>query len=205
MCNDADFIVQIATIEDVNGIHNALKANLIEISDFEKISKKARKELEEKGFLRKEVDKQYYYEMIGNKQCDIYIAKDSTEKILGFASIHKNQYDVRALRSTLDNLYVNDPEILNLLTKKEKKFAYLDQISILPECKRRGIGKAIIAEALYKLHFPVVAFIVEQPLANKASAYWHEKCGFELVGTCDGSYKGKKFEWKIYLNWNNEN
>jgi hypothetical protein len=27
----------------------------------------------------------------------------------------------------------------------------------------------------------------------------HEHVGFELVGTGDGDYKGKKFEWLIYI------
>lgn len=204
MYNDDEIIVQLATIEDVPGIHNALKGNLIEISDFDKIPKKIRKELEEKGFLRKEVDEEYYRELIGNIECDIYVAKDTKGKILGFASIHKDKCDVRNFRSTLDNLYIKNNEIYDLLTKDKSKFAYLDQISILPEYKRKGIGRSIISEALFNLRYPVVAFIVEQPLANKASALWHEKCGFELVGTCDGSYKGKTFEWKVYLNWNNE-
>ncbi|MHA1535743.1 MAG: hypothetical protein ACTSP8_13575, partial [Promethearchaeota archaeon] len=51
-----NIIVQIANIDDVSGIHNALKQNLIEIRDFNKITKEQRVVLEEKGFLRKEVD-----------------------------------------------------------------------------------------------------------------------------------------------------
>jgi len=34
---------------------------------------------------------------------------------------------------------------------------------------------------------------------NKASALWQEYIGFKLVGTGDGVYKGKKFEWLIYI------
>ncbi|MHA1320676.1 MAG: hypothetical protein ACTSQ1_12820, partial [Promethearchaeota archaeon] len=55
-----NIIVQIANINDVSGIHNALKQNLIEIRDFNKMTKEQRVVLEEKGFLRKEVDKNYY-------------------------------------------------------------------------------------------------------------------------------------------------
>ena len=54
------------------------------------------------------------------------------------------------------------------------EFAYLDQVSILPEFKRKGVGTAIFQKALLKLDSPVVAFIVEKPLFNKASIYWHE-------------------------------
>jgi len=49
-----NIIVQIANIDYVSGIHNALKQNLIEIRDFNKINKEQRVKLEEKGFLRKE-------------------------------------------------------------------------------------------------------------------------------------------------------
>ena len=199
-----EIIVELATLKDSSGIYNALKRNLIEISDFDKIPKKIRNELEEKGFLRKEVDEEYYKELIENDFCDIYVAKNKDGKILGFASLHKNEFNVKNFRSTLDNLYIIDSEIEDLLTSESSKFVYLDQISILPDYKRKGVASKIISEVLFNIDYPIVAFIVEKPLANKASALWHEHCGFELVGTCDGSYKGKKFEWKIYLNLNKE-
>ena len=200
--NMDEFIVELATLKDSSGIYYAFKQNLIEINDFENIPDKTVKKLENEGFLRKEVGEDYYKDLISSNLCDIYVAKGNNGKVLGFASIHKNKSDVRKFRSTLENLYINNIQIKNLLTNESSKFAYLDQISILPKYKRKGIASAIISKALHNLQFPIVAFIVEAPLANKASALWHEKCGFELVGTCDGSYKGKKFAWKIYLNWN---
>jgi len=45
--------VEVASIEDAQGVLNALKQNLVEIRDIDDISNKQRKELEEKGFLRK--------------------------------------------------------------------------------------------------------------------------------------------------------
>lgn len=200
-----ELIVELAKIEDAEGIYKALKANLIEISDFNSIPKEEIKLLEENGFLRKEVDIDYYRKLINEDNCDIYVAKSKSGNVIGFASIHKNEYNVRDFRSTLNNLYIDDKDIISLLTHKDKKFAYLDQISIIPDFKRKGVGYAIISKALYDIKSPFVAFIVEKPLANKASIFWHEYCGFELVGTADGGYKGQKFEWKIYINWNNEN
>jgi L-amino acid N-acyltransferase YncA len=160
--------------------------------------------LEEHGFLRKEVDIDYYKKLINNENCEVYIAKTKNGDIIGFATVFRNKYNVRNFRSTLENLYIDNKEIMALLTKKDKKFAHLDQISIIPDYKRKGVGYGIISKALYDIKSSFIAFIVEKPLANKASALWHEYCGFELVGTADGSYKGQKFEWKIYLNWNNE-
>ena len=197
-----DVIVEIAKSKDALGVYNALKENLIEIHDFDKISKKQRKYLENRGFLRKEVDIKYYKELIEDQKCDIYIAKNINGDIIGFASIHKNKYNIANFRTTLDNLYTDDKNIEELLTSKEKKFAYLDQISIIPDYQRKGVGIAILNQILANTGVPIVAFIVEIPLANKASALWHEYNGFELAATCDGIYKEKKFQWWIYIHWN---
>lgn len=197
-----DVIVEIAKSKDSLGVYNALKENLIEIHDFDKISKKQRKYLENRGFLRKEVDIKYYKELIEDPNCDIYVAKNNNGDIIGFASIHKNKYNIANFRTTLDNLYTDDKNIEELLTSKEKKFAYLDQISILPDYQRKGVGIAILNQILANTEVPIVAFIVEIPLPNKASALWHEYNGFELTATCDGIYKDKKFQWGIYIHWN---
>lgn len=197
-----DLIVERATLDDVSEIFNVLKQNLIEIRDFKKIPKKIRKEYEQNGFLRKEVDEKSYKDLIQDDLWDIYVAKNNEGEILGFASIHKDRYNVKNFRSTLDNLYITDNKIEEFLTKESSRFAYLEQISILPKYKRKGVGSAIISKALANIRNPIIAFIVERPLANKASVIWHEKCGFKLVGTCDGFYKGETFEWKIFINWN---
>ncbi|GAI93671.1 unnamed protein product, partial [marine sediment metagenome] len=54
--------------------------------------------MEEKGFLRKEVDKNYYNNLIKNPHIDIYVAKKENGDIIGFVSIHKNIGDVRKVR-----------------------------------------------------------------------------------------------------------
>ena len=92
-----------------------------------------------------------------------------------------------------------------MLLNDEIEFAYLDQVSILPEYKRNGVGSVIFQEALLKLDSPVVAFIVERPIFNKASVYWHEHNGFTLEAISDGDYKGKSFKFLIYVNWNSTN
>jgi ribosomal protein S18 acetylase RimI-like enzyme len=197
-----EVIVEIAKPEDTLGVYNAFKENLIEIRDFDKIPKKQRDFLENRGFLRKEVDIGYYKGLIEDSNCDIYVAKSNNGAIIGFASIHKNKHNIANFRSTLDHLYVDNKNVEELLTSKDKLFAYLDQISILPDYQRKGVGTAILNQILANTEGPVVAFIVEIPLANKASALWHEANGFELVATCDGIYKEKKFQWRIYVHWN---
>ncbi len=194
--------VHLATLEDVSGIHNALIQNLIEIRDVNDLTKEQKNKLEEQGFLRKEVNKKYYAKLIENPNCDIYVAKNSENKIIGFASVHKNKYDVRNFRSTLRNLYAKKDKVKSLLTDKDKAFGYLDQVSIIPEMQHKGVGSAIMKKIFREIDMPIVSFIVKIPLANKASAHWHEKIGFKLEATSDGEYKGEKFEWLIYINWN---
>lgn len=197
-----DVIVEIASLEDASGIFNTLKQNLIEIRDFDKIPEKQRKYLENNGFLRKEVTIDYYKNLIEDLDVDIYVAKNKAGDIIAFASIHKKKYNIYNFRTTLDNLYTDDKKIKDLLTNKEKKFVYLDQISVIPEFKRKGVGTAILKKIQATVDVPVVAFIVELPLANKASALWHKNNGFDLAATCDGEYKKKKFQWSIYIHWN---
>jgi len=198
----SNIIVQIAHMDDVSGIHDALKQNLIEIRDFNKITKEQRVVFEKKGFLRKEVDKNYYKNLIKNPHIDIYVAKKENGDIIGFASIHRNIKDVRKVRDVLGNLNTENEEARELLLDDAKEFAYLDQISILPEYQRKGIGTVIFKKALSELKTPIVAFIVEVPLKNKASIYWHERNGFILEAVSDGDYKGKSFKFSIYINWN---
>jgi len=200
-----DISVGIATTEDAQGILNALKQNLIEIRDIDEISKTQRKGLEERGFLRKEVDLEYYIKLIEDPNTDIYNAKNNTGIIIGFASIHRKKYDIIKVRDVVGNLSFENERTKDLLLNDEIEFAYLDQVSILPEYKRNGVGSVIFQEALLKLDAPVVVFIVERPIFNKASVYWHEHNGFTLEAISDGDYKGKSFKFLIYVNWNSTN
>ncbi len=195
--------VNIACLEDSSGIHNALKQNLVEIRDLDEIPKKQKEELEDKGFLRKEVEIEYYENLIKDPNTLIYVAKDQTGNILGFASIHKKKYDILKVRDVVGNLTFENDKTKDLLLNNHTKFAYLDQISILPDYKRKGIATAIFDKALAGIRTPIVAFIVEKPLFNKASIYWHEKNnGFELSAISGGEYKGKKFKFQIFVHWN---
>lgn len=192
----------LADLQDAEGVYTALLHNLVEIDDFNKLSAEKRKKLEEDGFLRKKVDVEYYKDLIKNPTVDVYIAKNKNGEICGFATLHKNEYDVKNVRDTPINLQIDDVLTEELLTSKINKFTYLDQISIIPKYQRKGIGAAILNKALEELKDPMVSFIVKVPLANKASAYWHEKNGFKLAATCNGTYKGVTFEWLIYIHWN---
>jgi ribosomal protein S18 acetylase RimI-like enzyme len=196
--------VTVARLKDAVGILNALKQNLIEVREIDEISKKQKNKLEEEGFLRKEVPIEYYQELIEDPNIDIYVAKDETETIIGFISIHKKKYDIVKVRDVIGNLSFENKKTNDLLLDETTEFAYLDQISILPEYKRKGIGTLIFQEAILTINAPIVAFIVEKPIFNKASVYWHEHNGFEFSAISDGEYKGKDFKFQIFVHWNEE-
>jgi len=194
--------VNIANLEDAEGILNALRQNLIEVRDIDEISQNQRKKLEEEGFLRKEVNIEYYQELIEDPDIDIYIAKNKAREIIGFISIHRNKYNIVKVRDVIGKLSFENKKTNELLLNENTEFAYLDQVSILPEYKRKGVGTTMYREALLKITTPVVAFIVEKPIFNKASVYWHEHNGFELSAISGGEYKGKAFKFQIFVHWN---
>jgi len=194
--------VNIANLEDAEGILNALRQNLIEVRDIDEISQNQRKKLEEEGFLRKEVNIEYYQELIEDPDIDIYIAKNKAREIIGFISIHRNKYNIVKVRDVIGKLSFENKKTNDLLLNENTEFAYLDQVSILPEYKRKGVGTTMYQEALLKITTPVVAFIVEKPIFNKASVYWHEHNGFELSAISGGEYKGKAFKFQIFVHWN---
>lgn len=197
-----ELIVDIAKLEDAPGIHNSLKQNLIEIRDVDEISQKQIKRLEEEGFLRKEVDREYYKTLIEDPDIEIYVAKNTDGNIIGFASIHRKKYNIIKVRDVIGKLSFENERTKELLLNDNIEFAYLDQVSIIPEYKRKGVGSAIFKKALTKLDTPVVAFIVEKPLFNKASIYWHEYNGFEFSAISGGEYKGKAFKFQVFIHWN---
>ena len=147
-------------------------------------------------------DIEYYEKLIEEPNTDIYIAKTNTGTIIGFASIHRKKYDIIKVRDVIGKLSFENERTKDLLLNDEIEFAYLDQVSILPEFKRNGIGTAIFQNALLEIDTPVVAFIVEKPLYNKASVYWHENNGFEFSAISGGEYKGKSFEFQVFIHWN---
>ncbi|MHA1679070.1 MAG: GNAT family N-acetyltransferase [Promethearchaeota archaeon] len=197
-----DLKIRLANLNDIDRIHEILLKNIVNIKNVGKISAKQKILLENTGFLRKEVDKSFYRYLIETLDCDIYVALNKKENVIAFASLYKNQSNIKKLRDSLNNLNVND-KAREVLLNETKTFSYLDQISVLPDLKRKRIGTALIKHIIHDTNKPIVAFVLKRPLANKASAFWHEFNGFKLVGTCDGTYKEKNLEWWVYIHWNN--
>ncbi len=193
------FFVSKANEEDSLGIHKILLKNLIEVKDVTSLTLQEKDLLNEHGFLRKEVPESYYLGLIKDPEVDIFIAKNKSNEIIGFATFHLNKADIRKFRSSVDKIDADRPENLDLLTGSEKKFIYLDQIAVDPKFHRNGIGKIIFQKAQQNFKKPVVSFIVKTPLDNIASAKWHVKVGFTQIATVKGEYKDHKFKWWVYL------
>jgi len=202
MTQNLIYNVELASLEDSQGIYNTFKLNLFEMKNVDEISKNQKKELEQAGFLRKEVDLNYYIKLIEDPIIDIYVAKKNSGEIIGFVSIFTKKYCILNVRDITGNFSFKNNKSKDLLLNEKTEFAYLDQVSILPEFKRKGIGTAIFQKALLKLDIPVVAFIVEKPLFNKASAYWHKYNGFKFSARNEGEYKGKSIKFQVYIHWN---
>ena len=141
------FLVSKANEEDSAGIHKILLKNLIEVKDVKSLTPKEKNLLNEHGFLRKEVPESYFLGLIKDPEVDIYIAKNKSNEIIGFASFHLNKADIRKFRSSVYKIDADKPESLDLLTNLEKKFIYLDQIAVDPKFHRNGIGKLIFQNA----------------------------------------------------------
>ena len=154
------------------------------------------------GGTGEEVDIDYYKNLIEDPNIDIYVAKNDDGKIIGFVSIHGKKYDIIKVRDVIGKLSFENKKTKDLLINEKTEFAYLDQVSILPEYKRKGVGTAIFQKGLLKINRPVVAFIVEKPIFNKASVYWHEQNGFEFSAISGGEYKGKTFKFQVFVHWN---
>ena len=125
MIQKSTIYIEIANRKDVEEIINVLKQNLIKIRDIEEISKEKRKKLEKEGFLRREVDVEYYTKLIDDPDAEIYVAKNNDKKIIGFASIHRRKYDIVRLRDVIGDLFFEDEKTKDLLLNENIEFAYL--------------------------------------------------------------------------------
>jgi ribosomal protein S18 acetylase RimI-like enzyme len=148
--------VNIASLKDSTGVHHILKHNLVEVRNIDAIKQKERKRLESKGFLRKEVGKEYYENLFRDPIAKIYIAKDSRGNIIGFASIYSIEYNIRIVHADIGNLSFENDETKELLLNERSEFAYLDQISILPEFQRKGVANAIFEKVLKEIDTPIL-------------------------------------------------
>ncbi len=194
--------IEIACLEDAIGIYRAFMPNLVDIRDIDQISERKKRKLEEVGFLRKEVDLDYYIRLINDPISDIFVAKINTGTVIGFASIYRKISNIVKVRDVIGSLSFENERTRDLLLDEKNEFTYLDQINILPEYKHNGVGTAIFQKILFGLDTPVVAFIVEKPIFNKASIFWHEYNGFEFSAISSGRYKEKEFKFQIFVNWN---
>ena len=80
-------------------------------------------------------------------------------------------------------------ENYKFFSKKLKKFLYVDRVAIEKKYRREGLGKAIYDNIFIqakKEGLPIALEVNTQPI-NQPSLNFHEKLGFDQVGTQDFS------------------
>ena len=78
-------------------------------------------------------------------------------------------------------------ENYKFFTKRLKKFLYVDRVAIDERHRRAGLGQAIYEDIFFqasKESLPVALEVNTQPV-NQPSPNFHEKMGFDQVGTRD--------------------
>jgi len=78
-------------------------------------------------------------------------------------------------------------ENYKFFTKRLKKFLYVDRVAIDERHRRAGLGQAIYEDIFFqasKESLPVALEVNTQPV-NQPSLNFHEKMGFDQVGTRD--------------------
>ncbi|MHA1295914.1 MAG: hypothetical protein ACTSPH_04820, partial [Promethearchaeota archaeon] len=90
-----DLKIRLANLNDIDRIHEILLKNIVNIKNIGKISAKQKILLENTGFLRKEVDRSFYRYLIETLDCDIYVALNKKENVIAFASLYKNQSNIK--------------------------------------------------------------------------------------------------------------
>ncbi|MBY9007475.1 MAG: GNAT family N-acetyltransferase [Candidatus Lokiarchaeota archaeon] len=196
--NAEKFNIRIANLDDAEKIIFVLKANLVQVNNINELTKEKKAEIENKGFLRKEVPLQFYKKLIEDKNKEIYIASDNDD-IIGFASIYKNQNNILKIRDTSIILNIKVKKDESILIDDDLYFIYLDQISVIPDYQHKGIATSILNKIIQNNKDPIVSFVVNLPLKNNASDLWHTYNNFKLIGTAEGNYKNVDFLWNIYM------
>jgi predicted GNAT superfamily acetyltransferase len=78
-------------------------------------------------------------------------------------------------------------ENYKFFTKRLKKFLYVDRVAIDEQHRRAGLGQAIYEDIFSQAsneNLPVALEVNTQPV-NQPSLNFHEKMGFDQVGTKD--------------------
>ena len=87
-----------------------------------------------------------------------------------------------------------DGEAVGLLLLREVRGGVaLDTVGVVPRVRRRGVSAALLAAALAAL--PEVEVRSSWLIANRESAAWHARCGFETVPTSVSQRSRLAAEW----------
>lgn len=131
----------------------------------------------ERGFLLTKITEDEIVKSLNNSG-RYFVAATTDGEILGFVAISQPKIS----DEMLNKIIWKDEEFKKRVTS-DRHF-YLQVVATKLDCMGRGVAR-FMYEEIYKV-FPnsfISLFIVAQPIANNRSLMFHQKQGFEQIGT----------------------
>ncbi|MEG4265821.1 GNAT family N-acetyltransferase [Microcoleus sp. Pol12A4] len=131
----------------------------------------------ERGFLLTQITQDEIVQSLNNS-CRYFVAAKTDGEILGFVAISQPKIS----DEMLDKIIWKDEDFKKRVTS-DRHF-YLERVATKLDCMGRGVAR-FMYEEIYK-NFPnslISLFIVTRPIANNRSLIFHQKQGFEQIGT----------------------
>ncbi|MEG5164558.1 GNAT family N-acetyltransferase [Microcoleus sp. AT3-A2] len=131
----------------------------------------------ERGFLLTQITEDEIVQSLNNS-CKYFVSAKTDGKILGFVAISQPKISDEML-----NKIIWKDERFKKKVTSERHF-YLQVVATKLDCMGRGVAR-FMYEEIYQV-FPnsfISLFIVTQPIANTRSLMFHQKQGFEQIGT----------------------
>ncbi|MEG4489250.1 GNAT family N-acetyltransferase [Microcoleus sp. D2_18a_B4] len=131
----------------------------------------------DRGFLLTQITEDEIFKSLNNS-CRYFVAAKTAGEILGFVAISPPKLS----EEILDKIIWKD-EIFKKRVTSDRHF-YLERVATKLNWMGRGVAQFMYKE-IYQF-FPnsfISLFIVTQPIANTRSLMFHQKQGFEQIGT----------------------
>ncbi len=131
----------------------------------------------ERGFLLTQITEDEIVQSLNNS-CRYFVSAKSDGEILGFVAISQPKIS----DEILDKIIWKDEAFKKRVTS-DRHF-YLERVATKLDWMGRGVAQFMYKE-IYQV-FPnsfISLFIVTQPIANTRSLMFHQKQGFEQIGT----------------------
>lgn len=142
---------------------------------------------EDDGFIIGDHSVEDFSNWIASADDKIYIAIDEeTQKIVGYAVLLDNEDTRSRISNYAKNMEIIVPKFEKIV--KNDNYVYLIQIAFSSGYQKQGLGSQLMRFIILKESKPIISYVMEKPLLNKPSIYFHLKNGFIVVGHYLGEY-----------------